>query len=231
MSPTEYTMFLSLMILCSVIILSHGVNSHFYPKVLTKGTEIFTKRQDNIEQCVIDGLSGNSECDLSIVDSFASVFCLPDCGQFALDVARDCGADPAALAALCDSNENGEFCYDLLDRFVQLINSVEETCFTSEVCPSACQSELSQGVTELGCCVSALVDVVMLSMVDPEDLFGECNIDLPESCNNEPPDDGNNEPPEDRNNEPPEDRNNSPLSSTSFQAYFFSMLSALALMA
>ena len=209
-------MFSSLVILCSVIILSHGVNSHLYPKFITKGTEIFKayKRQANteVQECIIDRLSESSECDLSMADPFASVFCLPDCGQLALDVARDCGADPSVLAALCDSNENGEFCYDLLSRFNELIKRAKETCFTSEVCPSACQSELSQGVTELGCCLSVFVDFV--EDFNPEDLFDECNVDLPESCNNEPP----------------EGHNNSPLSSTSFQGSFFLMLSALALM-
>lgn len=213
-------MFRSLVILCSVIILFHGVNSYLHPKFLTKGIQTLKtyKRQANteVEQCIIDRLSESSECDLSMANPFASIFCLPDCGQFALDIARDCGADPDILAALCDSNENGQFCYDLLRSFDDLTNRAEVTCFTSDICPSACQSELSQGVAELGCCLSVFVDyVISTEDFNPQDLFDECNVDLPEGCNDEPP----------------EGRNNSPLSSTSFQATFFSLLSALALRA
>ena len=215
-------MFGPMMILCSVIstVLFHGVNGHLYPKIAAKSIQTLNdyKRQmdDEENNCIPKGLRDRPECDVSNIhpfnnaNQFFSIFCAPECRKFITDVARDCGEDPALITYftdLCGFNENNEFCYNLQESFANLDDDIEQTCIGSNVCPSACQSELSQGVTELGCCLNAFVSYnsSIAENCNPDDLFDGCNVDLPEKCNN------------------------SPLSGISFEAFSIALLTALSI--
>ena len=127
----------------------------------------------------------------STINTGFLTLCVPECGDVLLDAYEDCGLfnspdDRKYLAALCGSNGNGDFCYELfLDSMVFLSAAVP--CF-----PGTCNcNSLSEGVGRQGCCIDALTDLVN-TMADDlhgfslDRVYSECNIAPVAGCDNSP---------------------------------------------
>ena len=127
----------------------------------------------------------------SMFNAAFHALCVPECGNVILDGYDACGLFESSyerryLAALCGSNENGDFCYELFFDSLDLL-STAALCFHGAC---SCNS-LSEGVGRQGCCIDALNDLVN-SMQDDlggfnlDRVFGNCNIFPEAGCNNSP---------------------------------------------
>ena len=194
--------------LCTATLLLHGVSCHLFPqavleKLTNRGTSKLHKSQLDLEtvyQCTLDkfdhAYQGNdshfvTECNQSTINAGFLTLCVPKCGDVLLDAYEDCGLfnspdERKYLAALCGSNGNGDFCYELfLDSMVFLSAAVP--CF-----PGTCNcNSLSEGVGRQGCCIDALNDLVN-TMADDlrgfslDRVYSECNIAPVAGCDNSP---------------------------------------------
>ena len=112
-----------------------------------------------------------------------------------LDTLGDCGlsgTEVNVVKDLCSTNQNGDKCYDVLNKISQsdedMADDMEAVCpFSGDTCPSACQSELMEGIDELGCCFSVAIEVIANADPDVKSSIMEqlesCSIDLPSECN------------------------------------------------
>ena len=121
-------------------------------------------------------------------DNFRT-FCIPDCGNVALDAFTACGAsreETSLVAGLCGSNENGNTCYEIFAGTVNLLSSAL-SCSGGGECDC---SSISEEVTRQGCCIvtfNNLDDEDFGQDFDLNDVYDMCNIDVPETeCNNSP---------------------------------------------
>ena len=218
-------MSLSFAILCSSLVLYHSASCHLVPdavaSMLTYGdnghntTEY--KRQTNSQlQCVSDRLDavfqGNdasyvsgcksiatSELELNPqpqINSFYSLYCIPECGNAINEAYDECGAHRDLLPGterfnidLCGTNQEGDTCYELYGDGLQLVTSERscyETYISSDVC--RCRSTLINGVAEQGCCIDAYHDFIsgLAGAYRPRTLYRGCNVNAPAGCNNSP---------------------------------------------
>ena len=202
-------MFRSVLIFCSATILLRGVSSHLFSKhflELKKSTHHLKdfKRQGDEDCIVIKLFGGPPEC-LFMAASFAddaisfedlpSVICDDTCGKLFLDIFGECGrmngTQIQLLADLCYRNQNGDLCYNALNNFIQAIENLPDTvCPFIDTCSSTCQSAVSQGVSDAGCCFNVFLD--FLTDEDPTltaymmEQLRSCNVNVPPGCNNSP---------------------------------------------
>ena len=137
----------------------------------------------------------------SKITSIFSTFCDPDCGNVIIDALDECEHFEQAgvsnlrdfIIGLCGTNQNGDICYQVYyDANNQL--SSEQHCYTLysyTSCTPGCRNTLSEGVKERGCCLNAYHNFVSnagyrLSYAEANELYGDCNVDLPTGCNNSP---------------------------------------------
>ena len=142
-----------------------------------------------------DSSSLNAAYLQSVLNTVYPTFCIPDCGNVALDVYNDCGVfdtfpgSEKITADLCSTNEKGEVCYKIYGDGFNLITS-ERACYdtyqATDQC--TCRSVLSNGVSEQGCCINIYHDFVsgIPGAYNPDRLYSECNVDRPADCNNSP---------------------------------------------
>ena len=131
------------------------------------------------------------------INAVFPTLCIPECGNVILDVYDDCRAFDFAFpgtkeftAGLCSTNENQDNCYSVYGNAFNLIQT-EISCYRNYKSDGqcSCQSQLSEGVSEQGCClniyhdfISGLPGVIYSS----RELYNACNVDRPADCNNSP---------------------------------------------
>ena len=140
----------------------------------------------------------NDSSTLQIIIGF-QILCTPECGNIVLEVYSDCGefddfpGSEKFFVDLCGTNQNGDFCYETFHDGLDLIVN-EASCYSNYTSTGicSCQSELSEAITNQGCCVNAYHDLLEKN-VDlpiytsyPGSLYSVCNVNLPKECNNSP---------------------------------------------
>ena len=129
----------------------------------------------------------------SVVTGVYQILCIPECGDVILDAYNDCGVfdvlpgEEKYFIAVCCKNQNGDFCYEIYSDAIDLFVT-EISCDTS-MGTCSCQSELSAGITNQGCCIDAyhsLFESVDISTYNPVSLYSACDASLPKGCNNSP---------------------------------------------
>ena len=204
---TGHTMFQSVVILCSTIILFHGVSSHLHPKQILELTSSvlphknFKRQSFNLNGvCFVNQLRDRSPTCFNRLassgtsDPIRALFrplCSTDCGQVVLDSLDNCGLGSAEVnifADLCGTNANGVRCYTLLDEISELAADTNGACANSGSCSNTCQSLLTQLVEQQGCCLDVFIDYArtLAGGSNPRELLNICNIDTPTGCNNSP---------------------------------------------
>ena len=134
------------------------------------------------------------------IDAIYPTFCVPECGNVILKVYDDCGywdilervlpGIKQFTADLCSTNENGEKCYKMYGNAFTLLQS-ESTCYATykRIRLCSCQSLLSEGVSEQGCCINVYHNYISGlpgANYSPRNLYNACNVDRPADCNNSP---------------------------------------------
>lgn len=136
-----------------------------------------------------------------LITSVFRTFCIAECGNVIIDAYNDCGyfdqlglpGIETFLISLCGTNQNGDICYQVYGDALDFLTS-EGSCYNSYTVSDqcSCQSELTNGVSEQGCCLDAYHDFradVASSVgadVNIDELYNACNVDLPTGCNNSP---------------------------------------------
>ena len=129
----------------------------------------------------------------SVVTGVYQILCIPECGDVILDAYNDCGVfdvfpgEEKYFIGGCGKNQNGDFCYEIFSDAIDLFDT-ELSCDTS-MGTCSCQSELSAGITNQGCCIDAyhsLFESVDISTYNPGSLYSACDVNLPKGCNNSP---------------------------------------------
>ena len=160
--------------------------------------EHFDNDFDEFEDCVnmipdfeIDFDDSDEQTDQFIVSNFFRVLCATECGDFYFDVLKECGLENSstvdALQSLCESNSNGDTCYELLATYLNY-GEIERNCTTEYLFNSGtctCESELEDAVEDLGCCIDAyhqLVEDTVGESVNPQDIYDDCGVDFPAPC-------------------------------------------------
>ena len=147
-----------------------------------------------VSQCrtiLTSGLDFVSEDASAFIDF--DTLCVPDCGNVVIDVFVACGSsreDGNAVAALCGSNDNGDTCYELLPGSIDLLGNAL-SCSAGTGCDCA---SISEEVRRQGCCIvsvndniNRLDDSVFGEDFDLNEVYDNCNVNVPESeCNNSP---------------------------------------------
>ena len=135
--------------------------------------------------------------DSSILQFFFQTLCTPECGNIVLKVYSDCGefddfpGGEKFFIDICGTNQNGDFCYETFNDGLDLIVN-EASCYSNYTSTGtcSCQFELSEAITNQGCCVDAYHDLleknVDLPTSYPGSLYRACNVNLPKGCNNSP---------------------------------------------
>ena len=130
------------------------------------------------------------------IDSFYSLYCIPECGDTINEAYDECDAYRDLLPGterfnidLCGTNQEGDTCYELYGDGLQLVTSERscyETYISSDVC--RCRSTLINGVAEQGCCIDAYHDFIsgLAGAYRPRTLYSSCNVVAPAGCNNSP---------------------------------------------
>ena len=136
----------------------------------------------------------------SSFNALFSVLCNPECGQPIFDAIRECGTfdDSPGLfdffIGLCGTQANGNKCYSSVVSGLDAVDS-EADCYVDFVQTGrcTCRSNLQDAVSEQGCCLDLYLDYVGTFLdeeydmdFDIDDLFEECNTNLPGGCNNSP---------------------------------------------
>ena len=127
----------------------------------------------------------------AVVDQYFELLCTTECGAFIFAVSEECGvgSEIQAVKAFCGSNSNEDICYELfIDYFNYYeieLNCTVDNFFTAGTCE--CQSELQTAVDDLGCCIDAyhqLVIIINEGAFNPRDIYDSCDVDLPTGCTN-----------------------------------------------
>ena len=124
----------------------------------------------------------------SLVTTVFRKICMPECGNVAIDAYNDCGifdfyeifvtGVKEFTVGLCGTNENGDVCYQMYGDALHLV--IDELS-----CDCSCQSLLSNGISQQGCCINIYHDLRADNRVfDARELYDACSIALPDDCNN-----------------------------------------------
>ena len=145
----------------------------------------------------------NLDFDNAPQSSFNALFrvlCNPECGQPIFDALRECGTfdDSPGLfdffIGLCGTQANGNKCYSSVVSGLDALDPVVD-CYIDffQTGRCICRSDLQDAVSEQGCCLDLYYDYLGTILdedydvdFDIDDLFEECNTNLPGGCNNSP---------------------------------------------
>ena len=123
-------------------------------------------------------------------------YCTPECGTAMNNALNQCGVYSSFYPGierfyvdLCGTSENGMRCYTLYDKAYDLIQTATrciQTLSSTGMC--TCQSELTAGVDQQGCCTDIYLDFLQgVFDYSPRALFRQCQVAFPtEGCNNSP---------------------------------------------
>ena len=129
----------------------------------------------------------------AMFDQYFELLCNTECGDFIFAVSEECEIGDAseiqALKAFCGSNSNEDICYELFIDYSNYLG-IELNCTVDKLSISGtceCQSELETAVDDLGCCIDAfhqLIIIIIEGSFDPRDIYDSCDVDLPTGCTN-----------------------------------------------
>ena len=226
-----YKMRISVVILCSALVLLHGASCHRFSTNVLKAVDMITsnsrvtknyKRQDDIDECVNNGLDSSDfsdQCKAQIAalealdmdfvgpptalqsafNTIFSVFCDPECGNPLLQLLIDCGIEDDSpgevdfIAGLCGTQRNGDKCYESL-VVGKVSTLIEASCYINFTVDGTCEckSELQTAVEVQGCCIDVYQDY--LRALADEDDFDYNPNDLYDECGVDLPGGCNNSP-------------------------------------
>ena len=136
---------------------------------------------------------GISDLQSQVTKIYRSV-CIRKCGNVVINAYDECGVFEILpglkelSVSLCGTNQNGDLCYQLYGKGIALI-STESSCYVQSLSSGkcGCHPELSQAVTEQGCCIKAYHDFLTgLGISIYKSLYNVCKIQDPTGCNNSP---------------------------------------------
>ena len=124
----------------------------------------------------------------AMFDGFLHLLCTTKCGDFLFAVAEECETDdPSAILVfkpLCESNSNGDVCYEFFTTYLLNYVEIESNCITdSGTC--TCESDLEDAVEDLGCCIDTyheFVEQANEGSFSQQDLYDVCDVDIPPGC-------------------------------------------------
>ena len=176
-------MYSTTVVLCTAIVLFHGVSSHLFPQtyldqVTNVGDSKMYKRQaddddDMLVQCALDRFNafyqGNnsnfvSQCRFIFSPEFDFLsgtntstfctFCIPDCGNVVIDALAACGASREVTSLFASLCGSNENGNTCYEIFAGTINLLSSALSCSGGAECDCSS-ISEEVTRQGCCIVA----------------------------------------------------------------------------
>ena len=156
-------------------------------KLSSNGSAQCATAADNAVDLAI-GLSSSAIVFQSAINSDFQQFCKPECRTDILEALDECGAEDSLndfLSGMCDTNSDGDRCYEhfvgavgLRDVAVACLMTQNQNRFCS------CRPALEAAVETQGCCLKVYEEYYSaISNYDLDELYDDCDVDAPRDCN------------------------------------------------